>query len=86
MIPLNHFISQAFIRTKHARLLDRRSNYQGANDYWCIFLLTAIKSHVLHWLWKNKTKQKDEINLSVRTLVSVLRIKSLSSGSRSLHA
>lgn len=79
---------QAFRRTMktsqvQARLLDRINNYQGTNGYQFIFLLTFIKSKMLYWLWK---KQKDWCNLTIHTLLWVLRTKSLSSGSSSLHA
>lgn len=50
------------------------------------FFLPFIKSQMFPWLWEKKEKKKDGLNLMIRTLLWVLRIKSLSSGSRSLHA
>lgn len=58
------FNHEAFRKTMvpsqaQARLLDRKSNYQGANGY-CFFspLLPFIKSQTLPRLWKNKKERK----------------------------
>lgn len=82
------FNHEAFRRTTvpsqaQGRLLDRRHNYQGANGDRVFF------PPYIHQITNAPLaikKQNEAFSLTTHTLLWVLRIKSLSSGSSSLHA